>query len=85
MEAIDLGRLLLLLMPAEPEAQGLLALMLYCEARRGARRSAAGGYVPLSEQDVTLWAKPMIEEADGLLVAAGQAGRIGRFQLEAAI
>ena len=81
----DLGRLLLLLMPAEPEAQGLLALMLYCEARRGARRSAAGGYVPLSEQDVTLWAKPMIEEADGLLVAAGQAGRIGRFQLEAAI
>jgi RNA polymerase sigma-70 factor (ECF subfamily) len=84
-EAIDLGRLLLQLMPAAPEAQGLLALMLYCEARRGARRSAASGYVPLSEQDVTLWSKPMIEEADGLMVAAGQAGRIGRFQLEAAI
>ena len=84
-EAIDLGRLLLRLMPAEPEAQGLLALMLYCEARRGARRSAAGGYVPLSEQDVRLWSKPMIEEADGLLVAAGRVGRIGRFQLEAAI
>ena len=84
-EAIDLGRLLLRLMPAEPEAQGLLALMLYCEARRRARRSAAGSYVPLSEQDVTLWSKPMIEEADRLLVAAGQAGRIGRFQLEAAI
>ncbi len=60
-EAIDLGRLLLRLMPAAPEAQGLLALMLYCEARRGARRSAAGGYVPLSEQDVTLWSKSMIE------------------------
>jgi RNA polymerase sigma-70 factor (ECF subfamily) len=84
-EAIDLGRLLLRLMPAEPEAQGLLALMLYCEARRGARRSAAGGYVPLSEQDLALWSKPMIEEADGLMVAAGQTGRIGRFQLEAAI
>jgi predicted RNA polymerase sigma factor len=84
-DAIDLGRLLLQLMPAAPEAQGLLALMLYCEARRGARRSAAGGYVPLSEQEVTLWSKPMIEEADGLMVAAGQAGRIGRFQLEAAI
>jgi predicted RNA polymerase sigma factor len=40
-EATDLGRLLLRLMPTEPEAQGLLALMLYCEARRGARRSAA--------------------------------------------
>ncbi|MDQ6703266.1 MAG: RNA polymerase subunit sigma-70 [Pseudomonadota bacterium] len=84
-EAIDFGRLLLRLMPAEPEAQGLLALMLYCEARRGARRFAAGGYVLLAEQDVTLWSKPMTEEADGLVVAAGQAGRLGRFQLEAAI
>jgi len=85
MEAIGLGRLLLGLMPAEPEVQGLLALMLHCEARREARRTAAGGYVPLSEQDVARWSRPMIEEAERLLAAAEQAGRIGRFQLEAAI
>jgi predicted RNA polymerase sigma factor len=84
-EAIDLGRLLLRLMPAEPEAQGLLALMLHCEARRGARRTATGGYVPLSEQDVRLWSSAMIEEAERCLSAAVPAGRIGRFQLEAAI
>ncbi len=46
-EAIELGRLLRHLMPGEPEAQGLLALMLHCEARRKARRTAAAAYVPL--------------------------------------
>ncbi|MDQ2839712.1 MAG: RNA polymerase subunit sigma-70 [Acidobacteriota bacterium] len=85
LEAIDLGRLLLRLLPAEPEVQGLLALMLYCEARREARRTATGEYVPLSEQDVTLWSRAMIAEADWLLRAAGEASRLGRFQLEAAI
>jgi predicted RNA polymerase sigma factor len=85
LEAIDLGRLLLRLLPSEPEAQGLLALMLHCEARRAARRSADGAYVPLSEQDVALWSEPMIDEAQQLLAAAERAGRIGRFQLEAAI
>ena len=84
-EAIDLGRLLLRLMPTQPEVQGLLALMLYCEARREARRTATGEYVPLSDQDVALWSKAMIREADWLLRAAGEARRIGRFQLEAAI
>ncbi len=84
-EAIHLGRLLWQLMPAEPEMQGLLALMLHCEARRNARRTATGAYVPLSEQDVTSWSRPMIEEADSLLSAAEEIGRIGRFQLEAAI
>src|SRR5438445_857737 len=54
-EAIWLGRLVVRLLPDEPEAHGLLALMLHCEARRGARRDAAGGYVPLTRQDVTLW------------------------------
>jgi predicted RNA polymerase sigma factor len=83
-EALDLGRLLLRLMPGEPEVQGLLALMLHCEARRDARRTA-GTYVPLSRQDVTRWSKPMIEEAERYLSAAAQAGRMGRFQLEAAI
>jgi RNA polymerase sigma-70 factor (ECF subfamily) len=48
-EAIDLGTLLLELMPREPEVHGLLALMLHCEARRDARRSDSGGYIPLSE------------------------------------
>jgi RNA polymerase sigma-70 factor (ECF subfamily) len=73
------------LMPAEPEAKGLLALMLHCEARKGARRTKEGAYVPLLEQDVTLWSKQMIEEAESWLLAASQAGKYGRFQFEAAI
>ncbi|HVA15646.1 MAG TPA: DUF6596 domain-containing protein, partial [Stellaceae bacterium] len=84
-EAVGLGRLLLRLMPVEPEVHGLLALMLHCEARRGARRTAAGDYVPLSEQDATRWSQPLIEEAEQMLIAAERMGRIGRFQLEAAI
>ncbi len=54
-EAIWLGRLVTRLLPGEPEAHGLLALMLHCEARRPARRDAAGGYVPLTRQDVGSW------------------------------
>ena len=84
-EALELGRLLSLLMPAQPEVQGLLSLMLHCEARRAARRTASGEYVPLSEQDVARWSRAMIEEAEQLLNAAAQAGNAGRFQLEAAI
>lgn len=84
-EALRLGRLIVRLMPAEPEAKGLLALMLHCEARRGARRTHRGFYVPLSEQDVTLWSKVIIVEAESHLSAAAQSGRMGRFQLEAAI
>ena len=84
-EALSLGRLLARLVPDEPEVHGLLALMLYCEARRGARRDAGGGYVPLSRQDVGRWSVPMIEEAERVLGAAARLGRPGRFQLEAAI
>ena len=84
-EAIDLGRLLLQLLPADPEARGLLALMLYCEARHLARRDAHGGYVPLSEQDPARWSWPLIAEANRLLVEAHAARQIGHFQLEAAI
>jgi predicted RNA polymerase sigma factor len=84
-EALELGRLLLSLLPEDPEAKGLLALMLHCEARRAARRSADGAYVPLSEQDTALWSRPMIAEAERLLASAERAGRLGRFQLEAAI
>jgi predicted RNA polymerase sigma factor len=84
-EAIWLGRLVTRLLPSEPEGQGLLALMLHCEARRGARRDAHGAYVPLTRQDVTLWSRPMIEEAEALLTVASGAKQPGRFQLEAAI
>ena len=84
-EAIDLGRMLRPLLPAEPEVEGLLALMLHCEARREARRSPAGDYVPLSEQDTARWSKPMITEAERILAAAAQDRRFRRFQLEAAI
>src|SRR3989441_884932 len=56
-EAIWLGRLGARLLPHEPEALGLVALMLHCEARRPARRTRSGGYGPLSQQDVALWSR----------------------------
>ncbi len=84
-EAIFLGRLLVELLPAEPEAWGLLALMLYAEARRRARRRADGEFVPFSQQDCSLWDSTMINEADAALRQASGIRLIGRFQLEAAI
>jgi len=84
-EAIWLARVLLQLMPDQAEVQGLLALMLYCEARRGARRDTAGRYVPLSAQDPKRWSVALIEEAERHLAEACELGRVGRFQLEAAI
>jgi len=84
-EAIWLARVLLHLMPGEAEVQGLLALMLHCEARREARRDRDGRYIPLSEQDPKLWSLPLIEEAESYLAAAFKHKRPGRFQLEAAI
>src|SRR5438105_2971107 len=84
-EAIWLARVLLHLMPGEAEVQGLLALMLHCEARRAARRNYDGGYVPLSDQEPKLWSLPLIEEAERYLAEASKYGRPGRFQLEAAI
>lgn len=84
-EAIWLGRLVARLRPDEPEAQGLLALMLHCEARRAARRDAAGAYVPLGFQDLRRWSRPMIEEAEEVLAGAARLKAAGRFQLEAAI
>ena len=84
-EAIWLARVLLQLMPGEPEIQGLLALMLHCEARRAARRDPDGRYVPLSEQDPKLWSSSFMEEAERHITEASKYGRPGRFQLEAAI
>jgi len=84
-EAMWLARVLLQLMPREAEVQGLLALILHCEARRRARRDVKGRYVPLSEQNPEQWLSPLIEEAARHLAGAFQRGRVGRFQLEAAI
>ena len=83
-EAVWLARVLVDVMPDEPEALGLLALMLYCEARRPARRPN-GAYVPMSSQDVGLWSAPAIAEAERVLARAARAHRPGRFQLEAAL
>jgi RNA polymerase sigma-70 factor, ECF subfamily len=84
-EAVWLGRLVVSLLPHEPEAKGMLALMLYAEARRAARRDEAGAFVPFEEQDVNLWNMSQIAEAERLLREASQSGAIGRFQFEAAI
>src|SRR6185369_2304256 len=83
--ALELGRLVARLLPGEPETLGLLALMLHCEARRAARRTAAGEYVPLLEHDVRQWSRELMDEAEQCLGAAASQGRVGRFQLEAAI
>jgi RNA polymerase sigma-70 factor (ECF subfamily) len=82
--AIDLGRMLRLLMPDEPEARGLLALMLLTDSRRDARVGADGTLVLLEHQDRSLWDRSEIEQ--GLsLVADLVRGRPGRFGLQAAI
>ena len=84
-EAIALGRTLKKLMPREPEAYGLLALMLHCEARRQARYTNEGEFVPLDQQDAALWSQSMIDEAEGYLRSAAAFKHMGRYQLEAAI
>jgi RNA polymerase sigma-70 factor (ECF subfamily) len=84
-EAIWLARLVVSLLPREPEAKGMLALMLYTDARRAARRDSAGCYVPLDEQDVALWDETQLQTAEALLHEANTAGPSGRYQLEAAI
>jgi predicted RNA polymerase sigma factor len=84
-EALFLGRLVAELLPEEPEALGLLALMLHAEARRRARRNAQGEYVPLAEQDPALWDSQMIDVAEALLLRASAIGPIGRYQLEGAL
>jgi len=84
-EALFLGRLVAGLLPTAAEALGLLALMLHAEARRPARRNAAGEYVPLAEQDPEQWDARMIDEAEALLRRASVLGDVGRYQLEAAL
>jgi RNA polymerase sigma-70 factor (ECF subfamily) len=84
-EGIWLGRLVASLLPEEPEALGLLALMLHAEARRDARRDGQGEFVPLHAQDPRRWDAALIDEAEGLLFSASRIGAPGRFQLEAAV
>jgi len=84
-EAIWLARLTVRLLPEEPEARGLLALMLYAEARTKARRGDDGAYIPLTEQDPSRWDPRRIAEAEAVLEEAARMGRVGPWQLEAAI
>jgi RNA polymerase sigma-70 factor (ECF subfamily) len=84
-ESIRLTRTLCALMPDEPEALGLLALMLFHHARTASRVDAAGDLVLLEDQDRSLWDASMIEEATSLLDAALRLRRPGPFQVQAAI
>ena len=84
-EAVWLASVAAALLPDEPEAAGLLSLLLHCEARRPARASANGRFVPLDEQDRSAWLWPMIGAAEAALTQAARQGRPGRFQIEAAI
>ena len=88
-EAIFLARILVNLMPEEPETLGLLALLLHTEARRRARRRISSDsepeFIPLSEQDSDLWDLDLMLEAESLLHHAAALGSPGRFQLQAAL
>ena len=84
-EAIRLGRLLVELLPDEPEARGLLGLMLLHDSRRAARVDAAGDLVTLEEQDRALWDRDGIADGTAALDAALHLGRAGPYQVMAAI
>lgn len=84
-EAIRLARVLCELMPDEPEAIGLLALMLLHDARREARMSASGELVLLEEQDRTRWRREQIDDGLALVDRALRMRRTGSYQLQAAI
>jgi len=84
-EAIRLGRLLLELMPDEPEAIGLLALMLLEQSRSSARTTAEGELVPLPEQDRSRWGRNLIEEGQELVRRCLRRNEPGPYQIQAAI
>ncbi|WP_370326713.1 RNA polymerase sigma factor [Euzebya sp.] len=84
-EAIRLARVLVELMPDEPEAVGLLALMLLTHARRDARTDTAGDVVLLADQDRSRWDAAMIAEGQDLVRACLRRGRPGPYQLQACI
>ena len=84
-EAIRLGRLLMMLMPDEPEVVGLLALMLLTESRRDTRTTSAGDLVLLTEQDRNRWDRALIAEGHALVRQCLRLGRPGPYQIQAAI
>jgi RNA polymerase sigma-70 factor (ECF subfamily) len=84
-DAIRLGRMLTSLLPNEPEAHGLLALMLLHNARREARRDESGALVLLEDQNRDLWERDAIEDGLGILKHALSLRRPGPYQLQAAI
>ena len=84
-EAIRLGRVLVELMPNEPDAVGLLALMLLLEARRPARTTAEGALVPLAEQDRRLWNRGLIAEGQAMVRDCLRRNQPGPYQIQAAI
>jgi RNA polymerase sigma-70 factor (ECF subfamily) len=84
-EGIRLARVLADLMPDEPEAQGLLALLLLLHARSAARLTADGSLVRLAEQDRRLWDRGLIAEGQAIARACVQRGRPGPYQIQAAI
>lgn len=84
-DAIRLVRVLIELMPDEPEALGLLALMLFHQARRGARTGPDGSLVLLEDQDRSLWRRDQIDEAESILQRALRLKRPGPNQIQAAI
>ncbi len=84
-EALFLARLLADLLPSEPEALGLLALMTFSHARRKARFDDSGAFVPLAHHDVSRWDRDSIVSAERTLLRAASLRQPGPFQLEAAI
>jgi predicted RNA polymerase sigma factor len=84
-EAIRLTRIVRLAIPDDPEVAGLLALMLLTEARRPARTGPGGALIPLAEQDRALWDRQLIVEGSELIRDALPKGRVGEYQVQAAI
>lgn len=84
-EAIRLARLCVRLLPGHAEAEGLLALLLLTESRREARQGPAGELIPLDEQDRSRWDRALVAEGALLVASAIARGRIGSYQLQAAI
>ncbi len=85
LEAVYLADLLVSLVPDEPEALGLAALLSFSVARRAARSDEAGRFIPLDEQSTACWDRLRIARGQALLSRAKAGARLGRFQLEAAI
>jgi len=83
--ALHLARMLLALMPDEPEVRGLLALLLFTDARRATRTDAEGRLTLLEDQDRSLWDRAAIDEGRRLVLDSFRTGRVGRYALQAAI